>query len=150
MNLNADIIKEYYMKGGFCMNSSSMAGIMFGIFSSGLILALFVGSYLIQAFAYYKIAEKAGLENRWIAFIPVLQVIIMLHVIDKSAWNILLMFIPFVNVVFAIIWYYQFFKAFGFETILIVLSFIIPFVALGLLLYMAFSENCLYQGTNRY
>lgn len=124
-----------------------------GVIASGVLttmMFLAVGVYIINALTYYKIAEKAGLGNAWIAFIPILQFIIMFHVIDKSAWWIILYFIPFVNIIATIVFTYQFMDRFDIPGVVIILAFIIPFLMAGVFLYMAFSGNCHYRGHNRY
>ncbi|MCY6370117.1 DUF5684 domain-containing protein [Clostridium ganghwense] len=120
-------------------------------------IALLIITYFIQALTYYKLAEKAKLENRWIAFIPILQFILFFHIINRSAWYILfglLALIPFVGplvlAVLSIYWSVKFYQAFGIETLLIVIAVIIPFVGYIVQLYMAFSESVEYQITNEY
>lgn len=60
--------------------------------------------YVLQAIALFVIGGKSNIKNRWVAFIPYVQVIVLLHVIDKNGWNIFLLFIPVVNIVLLIIW----------------------------------------------
>ncbi len=106
--------------------------------------------YIIQAIAYYKIGEKANIKNRWVAFVPFVQIIVVLHVINKSGWNIFLMFIPVVNLVLAIIWTVKFYLAFEVHVALIVLSIIIPLFGLVMQLVIAFSDQFQYKGTTQY
>jgi hypothetical protein len=72
----------------------------------GAILAFVV--VLIAAYVYFSlalktIAEKTHTENPWWAWIPVLQAVLMLNIARKPVWWILLLFVPFVNIVFAVI-----------------------------------------------
>lgn len=120
-------------------------------------LLLFMFAYLIQALIFYKLAEKAKLENRWMAFIPILQFIIFFHIIDRSALYVFVGLItiipiigPLVFTVIVIYWKYKFYKAFGMDTVLIVLAIIIPFASYIIELYMAFSDNVEYIGSNSY
>jgi uncharacterized membrane protein len=55
--------------------------------------------YLLQAFAFYRLAQKAGVKNEWIAFIPLLQFILFFHIIDRSAWHILIVLIAIIPVI---------------------------------------------------
>ncbi|WP_138204129.1 DUF5684 domain-containing protein [Haloimpatiens lingqiaonensis] len=114
-------------------------------------------SYVVQAFAYYRLAEKAGLNNKWMAFIPFLQFIIFFHIIDKSAWNVLFAFLaiipfigPLVLIIIYIIWDVEFYQRFKTPTIWIVLSIIFVFVAWIYVLYMAFSDDVEYVGINQF
>lgn len=129
-------------------NNVAAAGAFAAIIALFWIFVLAV--YLIQAITYYKLAEKANVRNSWLAFIPILQFILFFHIIDKSAWSILLFLIPLVNVILGILWYYEFFKAFGIGTLPIILAIIIPPVGFIMMLYMAFSSSVSYVGSNRF
>ncbi|KPJ89233.1 MAG: hypothetical protein AMS17_02740 [Spirochaetes bacterium DG_61] len=106
--------------------------------------------YVIQAIAFYQIAKKVNIRNAWVAFVPFVQFIIVLHLIDKSGWNILLLLIPLVNIVLIIIWMVKFYVAFSVSTGLIVLSIIIPIAGLIVQLVIAFSEQYSYKGSTRF
>jgi hypothetical protein len=108
-------------------------------------------SYLIQGLAFYKLAQKANLANAWFAWVPILQYVLFLHLINKSGWNILLLLIPIANVVLAIIWYVKFFNAFGMSGAWVLLVLFVQIGLLILLLVMAFSETIQYKLTdNKY
>jgi len=113
-------------------------------------LVFYIAIYVIQAISVYKLAQKANVRKPWVSFIPVLQMIVFLHVIDKSGWCILLLLIPGVNIVLAIIWAVKFYLAFDLNPGLIVLSIIIPIAGMVLLLVMAFSERYSYVKSNRF
>jgi len=74
----------------------------------------------------------------------------VLHVIDKSGWNIFLILIPIVNLILVIIWMVKFYLAFSVNTGLIVVSIIIPIVGLIVQLVMAFSDQYTYKGSTRF
>ena len=109
-----------------------------------------VAFYVIGAIALFKIGEKADIKNRWVAFIPVVQYIVVLHVIDKSGWAIFLLLVPILNAILVIIWTVKFYLAFKVNVGLIVLSIIIPPVNLVMMLVVAFSEQFTYQGSTRF
>ncbi len=113
-------------------------------------LVFYIAIYVIQAISVYKLAQKASVRKPWVSFIPVLQMIVFLHVIDKSGWCILLLLIPVVNIVLAIIWAVKFYLAFDLNPGLIVLSIIIPVAGMVLFLVMAFSERYRYIKSNRF
>ena len=106
--------------------------------------------YAIQAVTLFFIAGKAKVRNPWVAFIPVLQTIVFLHIIDKSGWAIFLMFIPFVNIILYIVWTVKFYASFEVNTGLIVLSIIIPIVGLVMMILIAFTSNFSYKRSNRF
>ena len=106
--------------------------------------------YVVMAVTLYKTAMKAKVRKPWVAFIPVLQIIVYLHIIDKSGWAVFLLLIPGVNIVLAIIWMVKFFLAFSVSTVLIVLSVIIPIVNIIMRFVVAFSSAYTYVKTNRF
>jgi hypothetical protein len=107
-------------------------------------------SYVIGAISLYQIGKKANVRKPWVAFIPVLQYIVYLHVIDKSGWAIFLLLIPVVNIVLAIIWAVKLYLAFSVSVGLIVLSIIIPIVNIVMMLVVAYSSKYTYVKTNRF
>jgi hypothetical protein len=107
-------------------------------------------SYVVSAISLYKIGQKANVRKPWVAFIPVLQFIVFLHVIDKSGWAIFLILIPGINIVLAIIWTVKFYLAFSVKTVLIVLSIIFPIIGMIMMLVIAFSTKYTYVKTNRF
>jgi len=106
--------------------------------------------YVVQAISLYRIGEKAGVKKTWVAFIPVLQAIVFLHVIDKSGWSIFLILVPGLNVVLGIIWSVKLYAAFSVKPVLIVLSIIIPIVGLVMMLVVAFSDQFAYARSHRF
>ena len=110
----------------------------------------YIVMYVIQAVTLYFIARKANVRNPWVAFVPVLQTIVFLHIIDKSGWAILLLLIPFVNIVLYIVWLVKFYGAFKVNGGLIALSIIIPIVGLVMMFLLAFSNDYSYARTNRF
>ena len=106
--------------------------------------------YVVGAIALYRIAHKADIRNSWVAFIPFVQFIIVLHCIDRSGWYILLLLVPILNAVLGIIWFVKFYLTFEVNVGLIVLSIIIPVVNLVMLLVVAYSDQFTYKGSTRF
>jgi len=59
--------------------------------------------YIYWALALQTIAKKTNTENDWWAWIPIIQIILMLNIAKKPVWWIILFFIPLVNFVVGII-----------------------------------------------
>ncbi|MBS4000103.1 MAG: hypothetical protein KGZ71_06445 [Desulfobulbaceae bacterium] len=107
---------------------------------SGGLMAILAGSMviwvillLIVIVSFWKIFEKAG-EPGWAALIPIYNIIIMLKIVGRPIWWIVLLLIPFVNIIFGIILYLDLAKSFnkgtGFAVGLILLSIIfLPILA---------------------
>lgn len=71
------------------------------LFNSGFFMTVFLIVYLFQTFPLYKMAERANLKNSWFAFIPILNFVIILNLVDYSGWILLalmlLLFIPIIG-----------------------------------------------------
>jgi len=131
---------------------------MYDDMGGGQALALFwvmmIVSYAINAVALYFMAKKANVKYPWVAFVPVVQVVAMLHMIDKSGWHFFLLFIPIVNIILSVMWMVKLFQNFGMSKGLVVLNaicfFFVPIVPLVFFLVVAFSGSYTYQGTTRF
>jgi len=60
-------------------------------------------SYIYISFCMMKIADKLGISNSWLAWIPILQVWIIVRSAGKPGWWIILLLIPLVNIVISFI-----------------------------------------------
>jgi hypothetical protein len=60
-------------------------------------------AYVYHALALQTIATKTNTENPWFAWIPILNIILMLNIARKPIWWIVLFLIPLVNIVFIIL-----------------------------------------------
>src|SRR5215468_6495622 len=82
-------------------NSLVVAG--FGARIIMFCLGIFLGLYVFMALALQPIANKTKTENSWLAWIPIVNIVLMLNIAKKPIWWIILFFIPLVNIVMAII-----------------------------------------------
>jgi hypothetical protein len=101
------------------------------LFFSLIWLAVFV-FYLAT---YWKLYEKAG-QPGWAGIIPIYNIYVMLKFVGKPGWWLIMMFIPGVNLVFAIWMTNMLSKSFGktegFTVGLVLLGFIFyPILAFG-------------------
>lgn len=67
-----------------------------------LLLLVSVGAFVVVIAGMWKVFEKAG-EPGWASIVPIYNAIVLLRIAGKPAWWILLLLIPFVNIVFLII-----------------------------------------------
>jgi len=74
-------------------------------------------------------AEKPG----WAAIIPIYSTIVLLEVVKRPVWWLVLLFIPFVNIVAAIIIMNDLSKAFGKGVGMTVLNIFLPFIGYPIL-----------------
>jgi Family of unknown function (DUF5684) len=118
------------------MNSDygQSAGLFGGLFGLcwGFIWLLIAIVILV---ALWKVYVKAG-KPGWAAIVPIYNILVLLEIVGKPWWWLLLMFIPFVNIVIMILVYLElatvFSKGTGFGCGLILLPFIfVPILAFG-------------------
>jgi|SRR5437667_6864976 len=76
------------------------------------ILIVYAAVILVMIAALWKVFTKAG-EPGWAAIVPIYNIIVMLKIAGKPAWWLVLMLIPFVNLVVAIIMVVSLAKNFG-------------------------------------
>jgi len=80
--------------------SDGQAGALAAMGTGMMIVCLAIAVLVIAAM--WKIFEKAG-EPGWAALIPIYNVIVLLKIAGKPWWWLLLMLIPFVNLVIVIL-----------------------------------------------
>jgi hypothetical protein len=66
-------------------------------------LAIALVVYIYIALALQTIAAKTGTPNAWLAWIPIVNIFLMLSIAKKPAWWFLLFLIPLVNLIICII-----------------------------------------------
>lgn len=98
-----------------------------------IVVAIVIG--LITLVSMWKIYEKAK-QPGWSAIIPIYNVLVQLRIVKRPWWWLILLIIPFINVIFGIIITYDLAKAFGkgvgYTLLLIFLPFIgYPMLAFG-------------------
>lgn len=70
-----------------------------------VMLVMCLALYVYVALALQTIAQKTHTENGWLAWIPIVNIILMLSIAKKPIWWIILCLIPLVNIViFIIVW----------------------------------------------
>ncbi len=76
-----------------------------------LMLVYFVFLVLLLA-SFWKIYSKAG-QPGWACIVPIYNIVVLLEVVKKPIWWILLLMIPFVNIVIYLIIYHRLSVAYG-------------------------------------
>ncbi len=96
----------------FAQDSDS--GALPALFAGGMLLVMLLfaaAGYVYISLALQTIATKTNTPNAWLAWIPIINVILMLTIAKKPLWWILLFFIPLVNIVIGIIIWMEIAKA---------------------------------------
>lgn len=120
------------------MGESENAGVIIALIWGG-ICCLWLFLYLLFSLCIYKIAKKTGVEQAWLAWIPVVQVVPFVQSAGKPLWWILLLLVPLLNVVAGILLWMAIAERRG-KPAWVGLLVLIPFVGLLVPLYLAFSE----------
>ena len=81
--------------------SSAQAAAMSVVFL--VMLLIFAAFYVYFALALQTIAKKTKAENDWLAWIPIVQIILALNIAKKPLWWFILCFVPLVNMVILIL-----------------------------------------------
>lgn len=101
--------------------------------SGGMLFAFLIFTvllYILCAFPMYKIAQKAGHDHPVWAWIPILNTIQMIQIGGLPIWIIILLFIPYVNIVVSIYIVVKLLQSFDRGSIgMILLAVFIPLVA---------------------
>jgi hypothetical protein len=110
-----------------------------GIFLFVMILVIIV--YVIVALSLMKIAKRTGTENAWFAWIPILNLILMLQIAKRPMWWLVFFLVPFINIVGIVlqfvIWV-DIAKLLGKSAVIGILAGLIPIIFVP---YLAFSES---------
>lgn len=95
--------------------------------------------YIYMALTLMVTAKKLDVKNAWFAWIPILNIILMLQCAKLSPWLFLLVLIPFVNIIVLIYAYMKIAENRGFESWLGILM-IVPVANLIIPGYIAWGE----------
>lgn len=99
-----------------------------GVVGNLLLLTLIV---LLLA-SMWKMFTKAGRPG-WAAIVPIYNYIVLLQIVGRPVWWLVLLLIPFVNIVFAIIVTHDISKAYGRGVGMTLLQIFLPFIAYPIL-----------------
>lgn len=101
----------------------------FYAFFFGPFLIFWLAVAIVAIVAHWKIYTKAG-QPGWAAIIPIYNIYVMLKIVGKPWWWLLLMFIPLVNIIFAIWMTNMLSKSFGKDE-----GFTVGLLLLGIIFY---------------
>ncbi len=73
-------------------------GIMMVVF-----FLIFAALYVYFALAFSTIAKKTNTPNAWWAWVPILNIVLLVNIAKKPVWWVILFFVPIVSIVVAII-----------------------------------------------
>ncbi len=114
------------------------AMVMFGMVTWLVSMAIAV----VVLIAMWKLFTKAG-KPGWASIVPIYNTIVMLEIVGRPIWWIILLLIPFVNIVIGIMVVIDFAKAYGKGAGYGVLMLFFPYIMYPIL---AFSKDTTYVG----
>jgi len=120
------------------MPDAATAGILAGMGIMWFVMILVF--YVYYGVCLMKMAKKVGLSDGWWAWIPILNVLLMLKIAGKPMWWILLYLIPLVNIVIAVIVWMGIAERLGKPSYWGILM-IIPVISFFVPAYLAFSND---------
>lgn len=117
------------------------AGAAFALFGGMFLffMVLFVAIYVVMAISLMKIAKRTGTENGWFAWIPILNLILMLQIAQRPMWWLVFFLVPIINIVgivLSFIIWIDIAKRLGKSAIWGVLAALVPIIFMP---YLAFS-----------
>lgn len=100
---------------------------------SGVVGNLLLLAFIVLLFAsMWKMFVKAG-KPGWAALIPIYNYIVLLQIVGRPVWWLVLLLIPFVNIIFAIIVTHDISKSYGRGVGMTLLQLFLPFIAYPIL-----------------
>lgn len=108
-----------------------------GVFLFMMILVIIL--YVIIALSLMRIAKRTNTENAWFAWIPILNLILMLQIAKRPMWWLIFFLVPFINIVGIILQFVIWMdiaKRLGKEAWIGILAGLIPIIFVP---YLAFS-----------
>jgi hypothetical protein len=103
-----------------------------------IVVVLVIGLLIFMIAAQWKLFEKAG-QPGWAAIVPIYNLYIMCKMIDKSGWWVLMMCLPYIGIIFSIIfevsWCGRISKDFGRGTGTAIGLFFLPFIFVPILAF---------------
>ena len=112
--------------------SPEALGIFVGIFMFVMFIVLIF--YLINIIFQWKVFVKAG-KPGWAALIPIYNIIVMFEISGLPAWNVVLLFVPLLNVYILVKSYINLSKNFGKPGVFALGLIFVPIVFWGILAF---------------
>jgi Ca2+/Na+ antiporter len=104
-----------------------------------IFIVVALGIYVYYSYSLQRIANRTNTDNAWMAWIPILNIVLMCRTARKSLWYFLGMLIPYVNILVLMYIWGEIAGVLGKSKWFGVLT-IVPIANLALPGYLAFSE----------
>ena len=114
-----------FKNGTNCNFSPIIAGFL-GAFASLFVITI-IAICILTIVGMWKTYQKAG-QKGWKSIIPIYNLIVMMRIIKRPVWFVLLMFVPYVNIVINVIIYNDMAKSFGKGVLFTIGLIFLPFI----------------------
>ena len=125
------------MQNNSPMENLFAAGAVLFLIAAIVLVVLFF--YLFYSYCFKKICEKTGKNPGALIWIPLVRYVPLLEVAGLPVWLIVLMLVPFANIVVFVLLWVKICEARKKSPLLVIL-FLVPIANLVLIPYLAFSE----------
>lgn len=125
-------------------STSNLTGDQTAVLGTVMLITVLISLAIavISIMSLWKLFTKAG-KPGWAAIVPIYNNMVMLEIVGRPLWWVVLYFVPFANVVVAIMVALETAKVFGKDTVFGVLMILFPVPMYPIL---AFSKNTQYLG----
>lgn len=114
------------------------------LFAGGMflfVMLFIVVIYVVMAISLMKIANRTGTPNAWFAWIPILNLILMIQIAQRPMWWLIFWLVPIINIagiVLSFVIWVDIAKRLGKSAIFGILAALIPIIFMP---YLAFSKS---------
>ncbi|MCA9398376.1 MAG: hypothetical protein KC618_01420 [Candidatus Omnitrophica bacterium] len=102
-------------------------------------LAIPVIAYILLCFPLMRIAQRLNIKNPWLAWIPILNIFLIIKMAGKSLWSFIILLIPIIGFIYWIILWMEICDLFQ-KPKWLGLFFIVPGINILLIIYLAVSR----------
>jgi hypothetical protein len=89
---------NYSYQGNMPPEAAKGAFLLAGEMFMGMMILVII-FYVIMAISLMRIAKRTNTENAWFAWIPILNLILMLQIAKRPLWWLIFFLVPIINIV---------------------------------------------------
>ena len=128
-------MEDYYTTYDYSSAADTVSQVTaVGVIVLAVVFLLMTLVSVLMLIALWRVFTKAG-KPGWASLVPIYNTVVMLEIVGRPLWWILLMFVPFVNIVISIIVTLDLVKAFGKSTGFGILAVLFPVIMYPILAF---------------
>lgn len=139
---DAETVDEYVATDTLSDEEAAAVAMLSALFGGAMLIVMIVmmiASYIYTSLTLMVTAKKLNVENSWLAWVPIANLYIANKSAGLSAWMMLLMIVPFVNIGYSVYLYMMMAQRRGFASWIGILI-LVPFVGVIIPGYIAWAE----------